>query len=411
MANKLNDFDLLIKETYENHPFEYSPSNWEELSAELESTAPSFSAIIGSIGVGVTLTAIVFVSLFFYNENKTGGLYTTEEEIVEFSGRAEANTYNDKTGNEDEQIVPFDNEDNFRQDNAVIEDKQENAAKDPTAKNFNPEQKETVKALMAEAKILLSEEKTFEDKVDENSSIVRGCAGLTINFESPSDYGEKARYLWNFGDGNFSNEENPTHAFHKEGIFDVSLSVTGLGSGQISSDVVQAMIEVYETPSANFGLAVGSKDAIYLLDHSANADKMTWEINDSTNDNQGDYLLTVADNTKYDITLIAENAGSCADTLHKAVHVIAAGNQFPQVFSTSYASNFAPGAIVDNGEVLDFRIFEEKTGQEIFRSNGRKGWSGKDAKGNDVSEGIYAWMMIVDGKDATKVYKGKLNVQ
>ncbi|MEM9051334.1 MAG: PKD domain-containing protein [Bacteroidota bacterium] len=407
MSNKLNEFDQLIKETYENHQFDYSPSNWEEIHSELDSASPAFSSLMGSIGVGVTMTAIIFASLSFLIDGGEGGDYEVKEEI--------SNTGN-PTGEADQfASIKTEIESNSDYVDTKIgfssEETSQSNLLGKESENFNTEQKETVKALIAEAKNLVSSDSN-EPEIEENaSSIVKGCAGLTIDFESPADYGENARYLWNFGDGNFSNEENPTHIFNKEGIFDVSLSVTAVGSGQISSDVVQAMIEVHKAPLANFELAVGSKDELSFIDKSQNAENVSWEINGNSNEGVDGFLLSVADNTKYDITMVAQNAGSCADTLERVVHVIKAGNQFPKVFSTSYASNFAPGAIVDNGEVLDFRIFEKSTGNEVFKSNGRKGWSGKDDKGADVEKGMYQWMMVVDGKEATKVYKGDLNVQ
>ncbi len=40
MANQLNDFDRLIKETYENHEFPYDSSVWDGVEKELGATAP-----------------------------------------------------------------------------------------------------------------------------------------------------------------------------------------------------------------------------------------------------------------------------------------------------------------------------------------------------------------------------------
>ncbi|MGB6035941.1 MAG: PKD domain-containing protein, partial [Cryomorphaceae bacterium] len=290
------------------------------------------------------------------------------------------------------------------------------------SKNLTDEQKSTIVAVLAEAKKISSSEssedlsnstESYEANAKESSTSVKmGCTGLTIDFSAPEEYGSDAKYLWNFGDGFFSNEENPTHAFNKEGIFDVSLSVTAVGSGQISSNVVQAMIEVHEAPEARYDLEIGSMKEIVLRDISLNAIDYAWLIDGEENTLEStDLLLSIADNTKFDIELVVENAGECTDTLAKEIHIIKAGNQFPQLYSSAYASDFAPGAIVDNGEVTDFRVFEKSTGEEVFKSTGSKGWNGKNKKGQEVAKGAYEWMMIVDSEDLFNVYHGTLSVR
>ncbi len=304
---------------------------------------------------------------------------------------------------------------------AISELNQNESSSDASSEvNFTDEQKSTVVAILAEAKKITSTEETIDSNNSEDtnnanysaSSVKRGCTGLTINFDAPEEYGSNAKYLWNFGDGFFSNEENPTHVFNKEGIFDVSLSVTAVGSGQISSNVVQAMIEVHEAPKAKFEVEINSMTEIKLREKSMNAAEFEWLIdrNEQASE-EADVLLSIADNTKFDIELIVENAGNCSDSLNKEIHIIKAGNQFPQLYSSAYASDFAPGAIVDNGAVTDFRVFQKSTGEEVFKSSGSKGWNGKNKNGEGVSKGEYEWMMVVDSEDVFNIYHGTLNVR
>lgn len=145
---------------------------------------------------------------------------------------------------------------------------------------------------------------------------------------------------------------------------------------------------------------------------SMNAAEFVWLVDSEEKASEGsDLLLSIADNTRFDVELIAENAGNCSDSLTKEIHIIKAGNQFPQLYSSAYASDFAPGAIVDNGEVTDFRVFKKSTGEEIFKSSGSKGWNGKNKKGEGVSNGEYEWMMIVDSEVVFNIYHGTLSVR
>ena len=429
MANQLNEFDRLIKETYENQEFPYDSSAWDGVEKELGATTPGILDFFKSVTTGLAIAGAVFASMLIFTTDN--GFYMDQPENMDIISeeaapkvKIDSNAYNNRknalsqasnegSGSTEIEISGTSSDLNAN-DSATSE-----ASKN---KNLTQEQKSTIEAVLAEAKKISTSEKLgdteaakegkLSNEENSSSSVKVGCTGLTIEFDAPEEYGSNAKYLWNFGDGFFSNEENPTHAFNKEGIFDVSLSVTAVGSGQISSNVVQAMIEVHEAPEARYDLEIGSMSEIILKDRSMNATESVWITDNNENTPAGtDLLLSIADNTKFEIELVAENAGDCSDSLAKEIHIIKAGNQFPQSYSSAYASDFAPGAIVDNGDVTDFRVFEKTTGDEVFRSTGSKGWNGKNKKGEKVDKGSYEWMMIVDTKEVFNVYHGTLSVR
>jgi PKD repeat protein len=432
MANQLNEFDRLIKETYESQDFPYDSSAWDGVEKELGTAAPGILDFFKSVTTGLALTGAVFATMLIFTTN-TGSLMEQPEsqEII-----SDETSSGDKTETYTSESSSFSKESDGKGSNEAgssikntggeieSESKMNNSeTANPTEnKNLTDEQKSTIAAVLAEAKKISKSGSSGDSNnsaevntvIEKNgsTSVKMGCTGLTIDFNAPEEYGSDAKYLWNFGDGFFSNEENPTHAFNKEGIFDVSLSVTAVGSGQISSNVVQAMIEVHEAPEARYDLEIGSMTEIVLKDISVNAINYAWLIDGEVNSPKStDVLLSIADNTKFNIELAVENAGDCADTLTKEIHIIKAGNQFPQLYSSAYASDFAPGAIVDNGDVTDFRVFEKSSGEEVFKSTGSKGWNGKNKKGQEVAKGTYEWMMIVDTEDLFNVYHGTLNVR
>lgn len=425
MAKQLNKLDELIKSTYESHEYEYDPSVWDEVEKEISISTPPFSAITSSIGIGLATVAIVFGSLAFVE----GGSGSRSElvDLPEETGTSLIAASNDETKSEVKDEADADtatatalilSEENTKSEESessiavVVEE--ENQVSEESA-NMTIEQKETAKALIEIAKDFAHEEESNSTATETNEdglSIVKGCTGMTIDFEAPTNYGENAKYLWNFGDGYFSNEENPTHTFQKEGVFDVSLSVTAVGSGQISSNVVEAMIEIHKAPIADFEIKVGGINELVLSSTSQNTQRFEWSANgEALNSNAAEVDLLVDRNKKYEFQLNAKNGGNCEDYAEKVIHVIEAGNQFPQSYSTSYATDFAPGAIVDNGEVLEFKVFDAKSGDEIFSSSGRKGWDGKDSTNVKVAPGMYKWMMVVKGRDAHNVFSGDLQLK
>ncbi len=58
-----------------------------------------------------------------------------------------------------------------------------------------------------------------------------GASPLTVTFHNFST-GYGGRYLWDFGDGGTSSEENPTHVYMTEGKFTVRLTMTSINHGQ-----------------------------------------------------------------------------------------------------------------------------------------------------------------------------------
>ncbi len=55
-----------------------------------------------------------------------------------------------------------------------------------------------------------------------------GNAPLTLTFTNLST--DATAYLWDFGDGTTSNQENPTHIYATPGEYNVSLAASGPGA-------------------------------------------------------------------------------------------------------------------------------------------------------------------------------------
>jgi len=84
--------------------------------------------------------------------------------------------------------------------------------------------------------------------VAEAGGIYVGNVGEQISFEgseSKDDDGNIVSWHWDFGDGETSNEENPSHIYDRRGIYDVTLTVKDEG-GQESSAKTAALISTWE---------------------------------------------------------------------------------------------------------------------------------------------------------------------
>lgn len=88
--------------------------------------------------------------------------------------------------------------------------------------------------------------------------------GPTVTFSIPG--GEGFTYIWNFSDGNYSQDENPTHTFTSNGVYNVCLTINGpcggnfycgnvvvTGAGTVSTENTEAgTVEVFPNPATTF---------------------------------------------------------------------------------------------------------------------------------------------------------------
>ena len=63
--------------------------------------------------------------------------------------------------------------------------------------------------------------------------------GLTVSFENNSLGSD---FLWNFGDGNYSDEENPTHEYSEPGVYIIQLEV--MDESSCGSEIAYTTITV-----------------------------------------------------------------------------------------------------------------------------------------------------------------------
>lgn len=426
MANQLNKFDQLIKNSFEGYEVPYDSNHWNELQSELNPSAPSMTSYFGAVTTGLVATGIVFVVMLFFvsDSNMEGKRQAIVEETavevldgsnianktaIESEDKVDGESKTQTTGSESDQGDASFSSITESHDSAPATDKTSSAKKSSTSKKSTRLKK--IGDSKANASTVPVKTIIGKPGAENTPSVKTGCTGLVINFTASEEYGADAKYLWNFGDGFFSNEPNPSHTFNKEGVFDVSLSVTSKNTGQISSNVVQAMIEVIEAPTANMEVYIDSPTEVIIKNDSFNAADLAWDLNKTPIIDKNEINISVADNTRQSLTMSVSNDGGCTDTLETIINTLAAGSEFPRVLTSTFGAHFAPGAILNKGDVTSIKVFEKSTGNLVFSGAGNKGWSGTDAEGKPASDGQYNWVMVVEKPGVIDIYKGNIELR
>jgi gliding motility-associated-like protein len=245
-----------------------------------------------------------------------------------------------------------------------------------------------------------------------------GCGPLLVQFndQSVSSNGNITSWLWDFGDGSFSTNQDTSHLFTASGSYNVSLTVT-TANGCTQTFINPTAVIVYPSPVADFSitnLPVTTIDPhADLQDNSTNAVSWIWDFGDGgTSTLQNPSHTYLSDTGSYNIILVVSNSYGCTDTAYGELTV---HDEF---------SFYIPNAFSPNGDLLnddfsgigrgiaDYHLLVfDRWGMLIYESHDiNKPWDGT-YKSRKVEEDVYVYKIdITDIFNAPHHYIGHVSV-
>lgn len=160
----------------------------------------------------------------------------------------------------------------------------------------------------------------IKPEADFRASSRRICASQTVNFTDRSTGATLTEWLWNFGDGTSSVEQNPMHQYSDTGYFSVTLVATNYGC----SDTIRKFRYIYvKPPVANFDTAFLCSTPLErkFIDKSIGAKSWEWDFGDGSTSADQKPGHTYAAPGIYPVSLSVTN-GTCADTAKTNVVII-----------------------------------------------------------------------------------------
>lgn len=145
-----------------------------------------------------------------------------------------------------------------------------------------------------------------------NVNKTSGCVPLSAQFTSIST-GIITEYLWDFGDGHTSVEQNPIHIYESIGTYNVSLTVTNESGSNTKSYTSLITVSQYFTPSVDFVYNISNLNVTFMPDVSACDPTYYWSYGDGnystesiehshTYDSTGIYNVSLAVVDSHDTT-------------------------------------------------------------------------------------------------------------
>ena len=136
--------------------------------------------------------------------------------------------------------------------------------------------------------------------------------------------GDITSWLWNFGDGNTSTEQNPTHTYATPGIYIVTLTVNGANCENTMYMIVVTDDNIlYENTCAALYLPFIYPDelTVFLLNLSSpDAISYTWDYGDGTTSSDPFGFHQYAESGVYTITLTIVTASGCTSTFSSTIN-------------------------------------------------------------------------------------------
>ncbi|MGV3637831.1 MAG: PKD domain-containing protein [Flavobacteriales bacterium] len=251
-------------------------------------------------------------------------------------------------------------------------------------------------------------------------SVSEGCPGSAIDFEA-ENLSSEGMYLWNFGDGSFSNKPKPSHVFAKSGSFEVMLSHSTSGGGNIRNKAVADRIIIHEAPEASFNVLKQEYDntvpSVHFENRSLGGQTYAWDFGDGSTSNVAhpDHVYKKAG--FYTVSLTVVNGKGCEDRAEKTVRIDADYDLMaPKAFSPNgdgVDDLFIPEALKTLGVKFQLTILEAKTGVVVYETNDpTRPWNGRvNNKGDASPPGEYVWMVdLMDGDKLGGPYNGSIRL-
>jgi PKD repeat protein len=141
-----------------------------------------------------------------------------------------------------------------------------------------------------------------------------GCAPLNVVTDNNTN--GASSYLWQFFDGLYSTDFQPTHTYLNPGVYSVRLTATS-AQGCVAQQQLNNAVSVI-SPSSVFSATdtLGCPPlAVNFTNSSVGGTSYLWNFGDGTTSTQANPVHVYQNLGQYDVTLITSNNNGCRDTL------------------------------------------------------------------------------------------------
>ena len=428
--NGADAFERSLKEALGSYEVPYNSADWAQLEKRLDAgkvstrhTSAGLYALLlgGAIAVSTTVW-------YLMNEDPGTGASSGIAMVSDVNDHSDRDTAGEASTAKDP-IDPVIEENASAEEVAVVAEESEPKVKGTpvraTIKDRSADRstgKPTKPADQASASNTTKKEEaaTAAKSIAIKPSVTEGCPGTTVEFEV-ENMPDEGIHLWNFGDGSFSNKPDPTHTFSKAGTFEVMLSHSSVGGGNILNKPASDRIVIHEAPEASFHFRKDEEEnrvpSVRFENRSIGGNQYHWDFGDGSSTTVAHPNHVFKKKGTYQVTLTTTNAKGCVDradrtiVIDKDYNLLAASTFSPD--GNGFEDTFIPEALKTLGAGFHMSIFDPVTGAILYETTDpQRPWNGRiNNKGELCSAGEYVWLVeMKDGDLLGGTYTGNVSL-
>ncbi|MBK6527209.1 MAG: gliding motility-associated C-terminal domain-containing protein [Crocinitomicaceae bacterium] len=222
-------------------------------------------------------------------------------------------------------------------------------------------------------------------------------------------------FVWEFGDGSFTNSKIASHTYTRSGTYNVTLSLKDAKTNKtLSKSAVEVVVN--PVPAVNFAWEQSNNliPTINFINLTEDADKFAWDIKGVKTSTETQIDYTFRKKGTYIVELSAGNEFGCTNTIQKPIEVKSDYNLLAPTAFTPNGDNkndyFIPEAlrIMD----VDFTmVVFDKSGKVMYQTTEvNMPWDGNNATDNSIAEdGAYVWkVQFKNTNGELEMYEGQV---
>ena len=258
-----------------------------------------------------------------------------------------------------------------------------------------------------------------ELNVDFSVNSQNECEPARIVFTNESSFSPGATLIWDFGDGNTSNQTNPVHVYTEPGIYDVRLIIENI-VGCI--DTVELFLDDLITirPSPNAGIDANPRVQSILTPEVEFTDLSTEFLDTWLEPGNGDFVdeptgkYYYSDTGTYYAKIVAVNEVGCYDTALVKIKIEPIYAFFiPNAFSPNddgVNDLFSPKG--EGIKTYEMFIFDRWGDQIFYTDKFNQQWDGRANDGKKPAPlGVYNYkVLVLDMQKTEHIYVGKVTL-
>lgn len=252
-------------------------------------------------------------------------------------------------------------------------------------------------------------------------SVTEGCPGTSVTFEVSTPPEPGTRMLWNFGDGSFSTDPTPKHAYNKAGRYEVTLSMSSPSGGTIFNKPVSDVIVIHERPEAAFNPMpqeyMDRVPSVHFENKSLRGATYSWDFGDGHTSTAQVPTHVYKKKGDYTVSLVVTNAIGCTDRAERLVRI---KEDYNLLAAPAFSPNgdgveehFIPEALKTLNRRFRMTIHDPSTGALVYETaDVKRPWNGRMlGTGAPCPTGDYVWMVeMKDGEALGGTYNGTVSL-